>query len=55
MQYNERQNKWFLEFIPFILIPEYSQLNALCGQNSTQTTRKVKAKEGERKEIIIYH
>ena len=28
MQCNERQNKWFLEFIPLILIPEYRQSNA---------------------------
>ena len=25
MKYNERQNNWFLEFIPYILIPEYGQ------------------------------
>ena len=25
LQYNESQNKWFLEFIPLILFPEYGQ------------------------------
>ena len=45
MKCNERQNKWFLEFIPFIIIPEYNQLARIFFGWSTQTPRKVKAKK----------
>ena len=49
MKCNERQNKWFLKVIPFIIIPEYTQLARMFFGWSTQTPRKVKAKKKKKK------